>query len=89
MAEVHDRIEAIRRSATLYDQGIFCPAELWNRITDRLTVNSAATILNGLPTNLQDVLRRAYHDRPWSLRPDECDNDLRQEIERWCKRDEP
>ena len=89
MAQVHDPIEAIRRSATLDDRGIFCPAELWNQITDRLMVNSAATILNGLPTNLQDVLRRAYHDRPWSLRPHGCDNDLRQEVEHWCKREEP
>jgi hypothetical protein len=89
MSEGSAPIENVHHAATLYHRGIICPAEMWNRITDPLTTQTAVTILDGLPVNLQDTLRRAYAERPWSLRTGELDNDVRREVERWRMQDGP
>lgn len=70
-------------------QGIICPAEMWHQVADRLTTRNVATVLDGLPVDLQHVLRRAYAERPWSLRSDARDNEVRLEVERWCGRCDP
>jgi hypothetical protein len=89
MADAHELIEAIGRNVTQYRQGIFCPDEMWLQVADRLTTRNVATILDGLPVELQDVLRRAYAERSWSLRSDARDHEVCLEVERWCARCDP
>jgi hypothetical protein len=60
-------IRGITRSAIHYSRGLFCPAELWWQVLERLTAEGARTVLEGLPGEAQEVLRRAYRERPWSL----------------------
>src|SRR5262249_1163555 len=79
--------EWIRRAAVLYRRGVFGPAELWNLVTVRLTPDDAPVILAGLPDDARLTLRQAYAERPWSLRPEAHDNEVRQAVERWCVSD--
>jgi hypothetical protein len=89
MADAHELIEPVGRTVTQYRHGIFCPAEMWLQVAGRLTTRNVATILDGLPVDLQVVLRGAYAERPWSLRSGARDHEVRLEVARWCARCDP
>ena len=76
----------IRRVAVFYERSIICPAEVWIVVADLLTTDTAAGVLGRLPADVRAMLRRVYHGRPWSLRNDQVDSEVRREIESWCLR---
>ncbi len=77
-------IRGLARSATLYSRGVFCPAVLWEAVSGRLSVGNAGQLLSELSPELQEVLREAYRERPWSLRYGIVDSEVRHEVEAWC-----
>jgi hypothetical protein len=81
-----DVIRGLARSAANYRRGLFCPAELWAQVADLLAGHVAARLLGELPPELQDVLRGAYRDRPWSLRSGAGEDEVARDVERWCGR---
>jgi hypothetical protein len=42
--------EHICRAADMYRRGMFCPAELWHQVVEKLTSDNAAAILAALPS---------------------------------------
>ena len=83
-----EALRLLARSATLYRRGIFCPAELWWQITDRLREGDVERLLDELPADLRDVLRGAYRDRPLSFQTGagEGGDDVHARVEAWCRR---
>jgi hypothetical protein len=80
-----DGLSGLARGAINYRRGIFCPAELWCQVADRLASRNAGTLLSALPPDLQGVLRECYRERALSLQYLARDDALFQEIERWCR----
>ncbi len=78
-------ITGLARSARNYRHGLFCPAELWNQLALRLAGLDTAQSLAALPTDLQEVLRNCYRERPLSLQIRAIDDELYRSIERWCQ----
>lgn len=84
-----EKTALLARSARLYRQGIFCPAELWWRVTTVLVGSDDTQVLDSLPPDLREVLREAFRERPWSLRSEWCDDEVRLRVEVWCLQVEP
>ena len=84
MSVLDHSLSAVWQAALIYQRGIICPAVLWEYVTDALTLEIAASVLDDLPSDLQAMLCKAYAERPWSLRPKVGDSEVRKAVEQWC-----
>jgi hypothetical protein len=85
MSALNEVSETLRSAVDYYQRGILSLALLWDQLAETLAPFGSAAQLNCLAPAQQMVLRRAYGQRPLSLRMPGRDSALRQQIERWCQ----
>lgn len=85
MSALDEASQVVSRAVDFYERGIISLALLWNQLVDVLNLRDFRPVLDSLPTAQQVTLRKAYAERPLSLRSEGRDDAVRQEIERWCR----
>jgi hypothetical protein len=81
-------IASLERYIQMFRDGIFCHAELWCGIADRIGSANVMETLGELRDDTQADLRRFYRERPWSLGSAIAEGSAPPSLEKWCWQDQ-